>query len=258
MSLFVVSDLHIWGTDDPLYLSLISLLRDRARGGDTVILAGDLFDLFVGNKAIFTNRYSEFVQSLKHAGERGIKTHYIEGNHDFLLKRAFQGIPNLLIHPQEVSIEIQGSRFYFTHGDTADKSDYFYRVLRGFFRSALMKFFVIIAPGVWLEKFGQYSSRKSRKNKKLLPSELPLERMEKLRKVYRSFAAEKLCEGYDYVVMGHSHDLDEMSFQIGERKAQYINVGFPRAHGSFLSWSPGEEKINRERLPVLQTQMFYD
>jgi hypothetical protein len=75
--------------------------------------------------------------------------------------------------------------------------------------------------------------------------------MERLRKIYRSYAAERLAEGYDYVVMGHCHDLDEMSFQIGGRAGQYVNVGFPRVHGSYLSWSPGDEKIMRERMPQL-------
>ena len=53
MSVLIVSDLHIRGPSDPLYSSLLSLLRDRAATGDTVVLAGDLFDLFVGNKKYF-------------------------------------------------------------------------------------------------------------------------------------------------------------------------------------------------------------
>jgi hypothetical protein len=58
-----------------------------------------------------------------------------------------------------------------------------------------------------------------------------------------------VAEGYDYVVMGHCHDLDEMSFKVGERVGQYVNVGYPPVHGSYLSWSPGDEKIMRERMP---------
>jgi UDP-2,3-diacylglucosamine hydrolase len=248
MSLFIVSDLHVWGPEDPLYLSLLFLLRERAASGDTVVLAGDIFDLFVGNKSIFKLRYSEFLEAVKDAGNRGVALHYIEGNHDFLIDRAFQNVPEINIHPKEVTVEIQGNRFYFAHGDTVDSRDYGYRILRAFFRSPVMKAIVTLIPGKWLEKIGLLSSRKSRSTKPLLPSDLSAERREVLRRVYRSYAAEKLAQGYDFVVMGHCHDLDEMTFQINGRPGQYINVGFPRSHGSFLSWSPGEQKIQREKL----------
>jgi hypothetical protein len=112
-----------------------------------------------------------------------------------------------------------------------------------------MKLLVMLIPGGWLDSIGRASSKKSRSGKPALAACLPTDRMENLRKIYRSYAAERLSQGYDFVVMGHCHDLDEMHFNVGGRKGQYINVGFPRAHGSFLTWSPGEEKIQREKLP---------
>jgi UDP-2,3-diacylglucosamine hydrolase len=249
MSLYAVSDLHIWGPDDPLYRSLLALLNERAVAGDVVVLAGDLFDLFIGNKPIFRDRYGEFFSALESAGRRGVQMHYIEGNHDFLIRRAFSGIENLKIHPHEVSIELGGRRFFFAHGDTADRRDYRYRMLRLFLRSPILRTFVALAPGELVDRIGRGSSGRSRKYRPRLPSELPAGKMESLRKVYRSYAAEKLAQGYDYVVLGHCHDLDEMSFHIGGRPGQYVNIGFPRAHGSFVSWQPGDERIQREAMP---------
>lgn len=245
MSVIAVSDLHIWGPDDPLYHSLLTLLNERVFPGDTVVLAGDLFDLFVGNKLVFINQYSAFIEALKKAGDRGATIHYIEGNHDFLLKKAFTSTKNVYVHPDQVKLEIAGKKFYFTHGDLVDPKDYGYRLLRMFFRSPIMKGLVSIAPGKWLEKFGNLSSRQSRQSH----SQLPHDRIEPLRKTFRNYAAEQIAQGSDFVVMGHCHDLDEMSFMVGNRKGQYVNIGFPRIHGSFLSWAPGEDKIQREKLP---------
>jgi UDP-2,3-diacylglucosamine pyrophosphatase LpxH len=146
---------------------------------------------------------------------------------------------------------VGGKKFFFAHGDTANRADYLYRGLRLFFRSPFIRFLVKIFPGEWVDAIGGWSSKTSRSAKPEIPYSLPLDRMERLRKVYRSYAAERLAEGYDYVVMGHCHDLDEMSFQIGGRAGQYVNVGYPRVHGSYLSWSPGDEKIMRERMPQL-------
>jgi UDP-2,3-diacylglucosamine hydrolase len=249
MALYAVSDLHIWGPEDPLYRSLLSLLRDRAKSGDTVVLAGDLFDLFVGNKRVFRDRYSGFLSELAETGRRGVRVHYIEGNHDFHLRSAFARIPGLILHPREFALELDGRRFFFAHGDLVDRKDYGYRALRLFFRSPLMKAAVALMPDAMIEWIGQTSARKSRESKPRLPMQLPTDRLEYLRNIYRSYAAERLAHGFDFVVMGHCHDLDEKSFVIGARRGQYVNVGFPRVHGSFLSWSPGDESIQREKLP---------
>ncbi|MBY0470489.1 UDP-2,3-diacylglucosamine diphosphatase [bacterium] len=250
MRVLVISDLHISGPADPLYTSLLTLLRDKAQSGDILILAGDIFDLFIGAKPIFLHRYSEFLRELASAGARGVALHYIEGNHDFLIRRAFSKIPGMKIHPRKVTFEAGGRRFYIAHGDTINKRDYGYHVLRGFFRSPLMKALVAVLPGKWLDGIGKMSSDTSRGRKPVMLSESAHgSRLVELRKLYRSYAAERVAEGYDFVVMGHCHDLDEMHFTVDGRNGQYVNVGYPRVHGSFLSWSPDEPQIYREKLP---------
>ena len=250
MNLFFISDLHITDSEDPLYHSLLVLIRQKAQKGDVLVFAGDLFDLFVGNKSIFTRRYHEFLASLKDAGSRGVVMHYIEGNHDFLIQKTFSLIPGMTVHPHDVDIEVSGKRFFVAHGDTVDRSDIPYIVSRLFFRSFVMKLLIFLIPGRWLDQIGQLSSQQSRKLKPILPTRLPAARMKYLRTIYRNYAAERLTEGYDYVVLGHCHDLDEMCFSVGGRSGQYVNIGFPRIHGSLLTWSPGDKKIQRERLPV--------
>jgi len=248
MSVFILSDLHIRDAEDPVYRSLLCLMRSRTQSGDQLVLAGDIFDLFVGNKAVFRNRYSEFFECLAEMGRRGVLVYYVEGNHDFLLQKVMRGIPGLTVHPSEVSLEAEGRHFLVAHGDLADSSDLGYRVLRCFFRSPMMKFLVRVLPGKWLEWIGSQSSGYSRGKNPVLFSELPLERQDALRKIYRNFAAERLAQGYDFVVLGHCHDLDEMMFQIGGRPGQYMNVGFPRVHGSILKWESGDDRIQRESL----------
>ena len=248
MTLFVLSDLHIADADDPLYASVLTLLRGRAARGDAIVFAGDVFDLFVGDKSVFLERYREFLAALREAAARGVELHYIEGNHDFLLERAFGGIPGLTLHGHEVVVERGGRRFLIVHGDTIDRSDLAYRALRVFFRSPVMRALVRVWPGAWLDSFGRARSDASRKRKPLLPGELPIERRERLRQVYRSYGAQKIAEGFDFVVAGHCHDLDEMSFVVGGRDGQYINVGYPRIHGSMLVWEEGAARIHREPL----------
>ena len=252
MSLFFISDLHITGPKDPHYGALLRVLNERAQTGDVVVLAGDIFDLFVGDKSVFTERYQEFLNTLESTAKKGVTLHYIEGNHDFLLGGVLRKIQGIRLHSAEVEILHGDRRFFTAHGDLVDQADYPYLLLRGFFRSPVMKLLVRAVPGRWLDEFGRFSSSQSRKrHRRSQPDpQKSLQRMERLRRVYRSFAAEKLALGFDFVVLGHCHDLDEMSFKIDGRLGQYVNIGFPKNHGSFLSWTPGDEKIHREKWPL--------
>lgn len=248
MKLLVLSDLHIQDANDPLYSSLLHVLGSEAQPQDTVVLAGDVFDLFVGGKEVFLRRYSAFFEMLKALVRRGVQVHYIEGNHDFLLKRVFKeaGVP---LHEASVELKLEDRSIYVAHGDLVDRSDWLYLFSRAFYRSWFFRLFVRLAPGRFIDWLGKTLSRQSRNRKPLLPAELPIERRERLRKVYRSFAAERIAEGFDFVVLGHCHDLDEMEFQVAGRRGHYANMGYPRAHGSYLVWQPGDPKIMRTALP---------
>jgi UDP-2,3-diacylglucosamine hydrolase len=251
MSVYFVSDLHIWGPEDPFYFALLAFIRDQLKSGDSLVLAGDIFDLFIGSKGIYQTRYEELLLSLNQAVQKGVDVHFIEGNHDFLMSCAWIRPSGIQLHSESVSIEIHGKRIFVAHGDTVDRSDFGYLFLRALLRSALVQGALWLIPGHWLDQFGVWSSRRSRSRNPLLVSQLPIERREALRKVYRSFAAERISQGYDFVVMGHCHDLDEMFFQLDGRVGQYVNMGFPRVHGSILSWTPGENKIHRQKLRML-------
>ena len=115
MALFAVSDLHIWGTEDPLYRSLLSCCATvLALAIRSCLLAISSINIFVGNKRVFVKeneRYREFFVELEAAGNRGAKIHYIEGDHDFHLRKAFARIPGFVLHPRDFEIELGGRRF---------------------------------------------------------------------------------------------------------------------------------------------------
>ena len=115
-----------------------------------------------------------------------------------------------------------------------------------------MKTVIAAAPGEWVDRIGNSSSRRSRATRGVVPESAEPDDLDRIRKIYRNFAAERLLQGYDYVILGHCHDLDEMSFTIGDRTGQYINVGYPRVHDSYLIWEAGETKVRRQPLSDLQ------
>ena len=139
MKLYIVSDLHIYSAEDPIYRSLLSLIQDVLTSGDILVLAGDIFDLFVGDKQIFKDRYQLFFQALESASRSGAQIHYIEGNHDFQIQRALSKIKGISTHDAEVRLDLLGKKFFISHGDLAHQQDYPYRILRAVFRSLLFR-----------------------------------------------------------------------------------------------------------------------
>jgi len=241
MSLYVVSDIHIQGENDPNLKSLINLMTTRAKPKDVIVLAGDIFDIFVGKKEFFLKIYKKFFEAIKVAENNNVVIHYIEGNHDFLLEKNFKNHSNLKLHSQDLTLELGEKKFFIAHGDLANKKDFGYIILRKILRSQLMKLILLVLPGEVIYKLGRYLSNKSEANKKKKGHYLETQ----IRKIYRTYAKGIMSQGYDYVILGHCHDLDQFEYDENKNYRQYINVGYPPTHKKLLYWSLNSQKINR-------------
>jgi UDP-2,3-diacylglucosamine hydrolase len=241
----LISDIHIFGADDPLYESLLALMREELLPGDYLVLAGDIFDFLVGNQPSLNRRYAAFFDELAQLGAKGVQTTYIEGNHDFHLRRIFADIPNLRVVPAETEIALPHRKLYVAHGDLVDREDRGYLALRAFFRSPLIRFTAFALPEAAVEWIGNRSAESSRKANPRLPESQGPERLAALRAKFRSFAGAKFREGYDAIVLGHCHDLDGADFSEGGRRGQYLNVGFPRVHHQYVVFDEADGLVRK-------------
>ncbi len=128
--LIVLSDLHLWGPEDPLYRGLILFLKDHLTSGDRLFLLGDVFDLLISSKRIFQNRYKDLFQALASLGERSVEIYYFEGNHDFHLSGLFEKCPHITVLKGDLEFEWNKKRFYFSHGDRINLKDLGYQTFR--------------------------------------------------------------------------------------------------------------------------------
>lgn len=245
MKVVVISDIHIFGAEDPLYASLLALMREALAPGDHFVLAGDIFDFLVGDQPGMNARYGEFFAELRRLGAGGVRTTYIEGNHDFHLKAVFAGIPNLHVLGEETEIVLPTKRLYVAHGDLVDREDRGYLALRAFFRSPVIRFTAFALPERAVEWIGTRSSDASRKRAPRLPESRGPDHLARLRAKFRDFAEAKFRAGFDGIVLGHCHDLDGKDFSAEGRTGRYLNVGFPRVHGSYVVFSETEGLVRK-------------
>ncbi len=232
MKIVIISDIHITGSSDPFYKKLLTLIEREIKGGDTLVLAGDIFDFLVGEQPKMNQQYSEFFDLLRKKGSEGAKIEFIEGNHDFHLESTLTKIQNCRLSPSEVIVETGKNRVYIAHGDLVDKADYGYRLLRSVFRSPFIRFAAYALPEAVVSWIGEASSKTSRALR-------GKERIEYIRKIFKAFSERKLQEGFNAVVLGHCHDLHEFG--------NYMNVGHPKTHGTFVVYT---DEAGLQRKPL--------
>ena len=241
--LWIFSDLHLTSSQDPLFRPFMNALKQAQDEHDTIVLAGDIFELFVGNSSYFYNQFFEFFETLKRLSDLGVQLFYIEGNHDFHLKNNFK---DTSIHFEEEGVEVAltssasaTKRIWISHGDLIDRSDVSYLRLRSIFRSRWVKFLTVITPAFVIQAVAKALARSAELKKKDLPENWHPSKLSRLRNVFRSYALDKHQQGFDVVVLGHCHDLDQV-------EPYYWNMGYPPVHQQFLFIDASLHQMQRQ------------
>lgn len=231
--ILVLSDLHLWGPEDPLYRALLRFLDEQIVTNDKLFIVGDLFDLFIGNKQIFRERYQELIEKLKQLNSKNVEIYYIEGNHDFQLENLFEDSPHIKLYSDQIHYEWNGRKFLFSHGDKINWKDIGYHAFRLFTRNFFTQCLIEAIPGNVIDKIGTKMSKTSR-------SYHP-EPDDQTIQLFRNYACEQITHGFDFVIMGHSHQQDDIKFRIENHEGQYINCGYPRKHKIYFEINPNEK-----------------
>jgi UDP-2,3-diacylglucosamine hydrolase len=160
--------------------------------------------------------------------EEGIEVHYITGNHDFWLGDFLSREAGLVIHRDQHETVEQGKKLFLIHGDGLSPSDGGYRFLKKILRNRLNIWLYRKLPVDWGIPLAKYVAGKSRSHTS--------GRTMKFLQDYEDYAAAKLKEGYDAVVIGHLHQPVRKEFEEG----LYLNSGDFIKNFSYLRMENGE------------------
>jgi UDP-2,3-diacylglucosamine hydrolase len=241
---WIFSDLHIENLKTDLARAFLRTLELPEGPGDAVVFAGDLFELWVGDSPYFSEKFSAFSGILQGLLAKGVRIDYIEGNHDFHLSGILPAGVNVV--PVGVALELESSegarRLWIEHGDLADREDRSYLRMRAVLRSTPVRLLSRLLPGPGIESIASRISRPADQKTGELPEHWSEGRRNRLRSVYRAHAEAKRSQGFDFVVMGHCHDLDDWG-------GFYWNMGYPPVHRQYLVFAPppGSAKVSLER-----------
>lgn len=247
MNVFYVSDLHLRSHKDPVAIHFMDFLKSMPQRGDILILGGDIFDLFVGNKRVFRKHFSKIVAAIRELDSRGCCVFYLEGNHDFHLKKIFHHQRNIQVREDDFEIRLGGTAFWISHGDQIDREDTGYLFLRSVTRSNLFRAVMGMIPDRFFDSLGRWSSRMSRRYTSGL--KLKSGASDRIRDLYRDFAKKKIQAGYDFVLIGHSHLADHSNISAKNKNGQYLNLGFSDTHLLYAHFNDQTNSLVPKRYP---------
>lgn len=215
--IYFISDVHLGHTqrdaNRQLENMLLALLDKIEADCETLFIVGDLFDYWFEYKTVIPKIYTRTLAALLRYREKGIPIEYVMGNHDFGHIDYFERELDIHIHKGDIVRTLGAKKFYISHGDGKAEKDKGYRMLKKVLRNPLsMKLFQMIHPdcGIGLASDSSKKSRGYTDKKKQITIE-----------GLREFAGKKIAEGYDYLVMGHSHFEEITDFGRGI----YVNIG---------------------------------
>lgn len=207
---YFISDIHLTDEKSKRRQHLKDFLHHLQDKPSELYIVGDLFDFWFEYKYVIPRAHFDILCLLNDTVASGCPVHLITGNHDFWVDSFFTAELNIQVHQKPLETNLNGKRIYISHGDGLAKNDTGYRILKRILQNSLnIKLFRLIHPDLGYG-MAHFFSNLSRNNSKLKDDS-----------DYTQHAKDKFQEGFDYVILGHTHQ----PVRIEEKSKVYINTG---------------------------------
>lgn len=213
-------------------------IRNVCIDADMVFVLGDLFEFYHGYEGYIYPWYRPIIDAFKTITEQGKSVYFLEGNHEFDMGPFFESYTGIQC-VKNLTIDIEGKRTFISHGDEF----YLNLVTRALKAPLTIGAMNLFGPRLsW--KIAMAVSRIMSKKKK---GQNP-----KVKNVFREYAREKLKEGYDAVILAHTHIADYMEFGAGMAKKVYLNTGDFIRKSTYIEYTSEEGFQLKEYKPLIR------
>ena len=240
LDILVLSDVHLgtYGCHAKELLLYLKTVRPK-----TVILNGDIIDIWQFSKRYWPKSHMKVIKQLMHWMSKGVKIYYITGNHDEMLRKFVGFKMGSLKIVNKVILELDnGKKAWFFHGDVFDVTMQHSKWLA---KLGAVGYDTLIH----INSFANFISEKIFKKGKLSLSKKIKNSVKSAVKFINSFeqtAADiGISNQYDYVVCGHIHQTEMREIENEHGKIMYLNSGDWIENLTSLEYCNGEWKIYR-------------
>lgn len=228
--IYFISDQHLGlgnpQSDKRREQALLKFLTAIKPHCERLFILGDLFDYWFEYTTVVQKQHIRTLAALADFADAGIPVDYLIGNHDFGHHTFFREHLGITIHPHDLDITLHSKRFYLAHGDGKAFNDNGYLFIRSILRNPLaQRAWRWLHPDIGIG-IAAYFSRRSRAAS--FDKNYTSKRHDNELKGLEHFAAEKIAQGWDYVIMGHLHTVVEQVIERQSGSAEsglYVNLG---------------------------------
>lgn len=228
MTVAILADAHIGGPGGPSAPLVEQLAALPDAGCERLLVLGDLFQVWVGDRRYETRDVAEVTAALEALRRRGLRVDYVEGNRDFFIAGScYEVCFDEVV--REVSLEHGGLRYLAVHGDGLDDRDWAYRFWRAVSKSAPSRLAMTHLPNRLARRLVRSTeerlARTNWRHKQRLPE-----------RVIRAYAERRLAEGHDVLLLGHFHETRAWRVDGGE--VRLLDAWFNSRRIEWLSGEP--------------------
>lgn len=164
-------------------------------------LVGDILDYWYDYKYVVPRGFVRFFGKLAELSDAGVKIYWFIGNHDIWLFDYFENEMGITVIDGVLEKEINGKKFFISHGDGVGKRSFGFRFIRGLFRNRFCQTLYSAVHPRWTVPFALGCSNTSRLSGPEIPEADSLHL-----KNLREFAEDyNKTNKIDYFVFGHLH-----------------------------------------------------
>ncbi|MFQ5863972.1 MAG: UDP-2,3-diacylglucosamine diphosphatase [bacterium] len=221
--IYFISDVHLGAhsqeTEKTKKQRLLTFLNFVHKKADFLYIVGDLFDFWFEYRRAIPKVSLQVLSKMCQLVEGGTEIRYFAGNHDLWLGDYLEKETGVKIYHEPLAVYHNNLYLYIAHGDGLAKGDWSIRILRRIFKNRVNIFlYSLIHPdvGITLAKF--ISKKSMQKGENTHDAD------------YHGFAMAKLNQGFDAVILGHTH---KPLFEKINSK-YYINLGEWMSKFTFL------------------------
>jgi len=240
LDILVLSDVHLgtYGCHAKELLLYLKTVKPK-----TVILNGDIIDIWQFSKRYWPKSHMKVVKQIMHWMSKGVKIYYITGNHDEMLRKFVGFKMGSLKIVNKVILDLDdGKKAWFFHGDVFDVTMQHSKWLA---KLGAVGYDTLIH----INSFANFISETIFNKGKLSLSKKIKNSVKSAVKFINSFeqtAADiGICNQYDYVVCGHIHQPEMREIENEHGKIMYLNSGDWIENLTALEYAAGEWKIYR-------------
>lgn len=204
---YFLSDLHLGaaylGDQKERERMAAEFLRSIAGDAARLYLVGDILDYWFEYRTVVPRGHTRFFGALAELADSGVEVTWLIGNHDIWMFDYLRDELGIRVVDGNVTADIDGKRFFISHGDGLGRLEPGFKVIRSVFRNRFcQKLYAAIHPR-WTAGFAYRWSASNRDYDANCAPQFSGELRENVEDWAKGYVAEH--PETDFIVLGHHH-----------------------------------------------------